>query len=388
MPEGTLEDVSADNIVEPFRIEIGQADLDDLADRLARTRWAEPETVDDRSQGLPAAYLRDLVTYWSDGYDWRRLEQRLNGLPQFRTDIDGLGIHFIHVRSSHADATPLLLTHGWPGSVCEFLDVIEPLTEPADSEPAFHLVIPSLPGFGFSDKPTRPGWNIERIADAWATLMARLGYERYAAQGGDWGAIITTALGERDADHLLGIHLNMPLAPPDPDDTPTAQEAEIIAAQREHRRFRTGYQKEQSTRPQTIGYALVDSPVGQAAWIAEKFWDWTDHDGDLSTILTRDQILDGVMMYWLTASGASSARIYWEAAQGGTQPDVTVPVGVSMFPRELYRTSERWARKRYPTLAYWNELDRGGHFAALEQPELFVGEIRAWAAQCLSSPQT
>jgi len=217
--------------------------------------------------------------------------------------------------------------------------------------------------------------------------MSRLGYERYAAQGGDWGAIITSALGERDADHLLGIHLNMPLAPPDPDDTPTPHEAEIIAAQREHRRYRTGYQKEQSTRPQTIGYALVDSPVGQAAWIVEKFWDWTDHDGDLSTILTRDQILDGVMMYWLTASGASSARIYWEAAQGGTQPDVTVPVGVSMFPRELFRTSERWARKRYPTLAYWNELDRGGHFAALEQPGLFVGEIRAWAAQGLSSPQ-
>ncbi|GGF14015.1 epoxide hydrolase family protein [Williamsia phyllosphaerae] len=371
--------------MEPFRIEIDQADLDDLADRLARTRWAEPETVDDRSQGLPEAYLRDLVAYWADGYDWRRLEQRLNGLPQFRTDIDGLGIHVIHVRSSRADATPLLLTHGWPGSVCEFLDVIGPLTEPADTEPAFHLVIPSLPGFGFSDKPTRPGWNIERIADAWATLMARLGYERYAAQGGDWGAIITTALGERDADHLLGIHLNMPLAPPDPDDTPTAQEAEIIAAQNEHRWYRTGYQKQQSTRPQTIGYSLVDSPVGQAAWIVEKFWDWTDHDGDLSAILTRDQILDGVMMYWLTASGASSARIYWEAAQAGTRPDVTVPVGVSMFPRELFRTSERWARKRYPTLAYFNELDRGGHFAALEQPELFVGEIRAWASQCLSS---
>ncbi|MBJ7291095.1 epoxide hydrolase family protein [Williamsia sp.] len=374
--------------MEPFRIEIGQADLDDLADRLARTRWAEPETVDDHSQGLPEAYLRDLVAYWADGYDWRRVEARLNALPQFRTDIDGLGIHFIHVRSSRPDATPLLLTHGWPGSVCEFLDVIEPLTEPAGSEPAFHLVIPSLPGFGFSDKPARQGWNIERIADAWATLMARLGYERYAAQGGDWGALVTARMGERDADHLLAIHLNMPMAPPDPDTTPTEREQQIIAASKEHSRYRTGYFKQQSTRPQTVGYALVDSPVGQAAWIVEKFWDWTDHDGDLSTVLTRDQILDDVTMYWLTASGASSARLYWEATQAPTQPVVTVPVGISQFPRELNLTSERWARRRYPTLAYWNELERGGHFAALEQPELFVGEVRAWAAQCLAAPQT
>ncbi len=381
----TSDDSTPSETITPFRVEVAQEQLDDLADRLARTRWAEPETVDDISQGVREEFLRSLVAHWADGYDWRRLERRLNDLPQFRVELDGGGpdslrVHVIHVRSSRPDATPLLLTHGWPGSVCEFLDVIAPLTEPDADEPAFHVVIPALPGFGFSDKPTSPGWGIERIADAWAQLMARLGYEQYVAQGGDWGSIVTSSLAERDAEHIVGIHLNMPLAPPDRDDEPTPQEAEILAESAEHRRQRTGYQKQQSTRPQTLGYGLVDSPVGQAAWIVEKFWEWTDHDGDLSSILDHDQLLDAVMMYWLPAAGASSARIYWEAAIIPTWPNITVPVGISMFPKEIFRTSRRWAAKRYPTLGYFHEVDRGGHFAALEQPELFVSEVRAWFA--------
>lgn len=372
--------MSADNeSVTPFRIEIAQEQLDDLTDRLARTRWAEPETVDDESQGVRQAFMRDLVEYWADGYDWRRIEQRCNDLPQFRTEIDGFAIHFLHVRSDRSDATPLLLTHGWPGSVLEFLDVIEPLTSPPEDEPAFHLVIPSLPGFGFSDKPSSSGWGIARIADAWAALMARLGYERYIAQGGDWGSIVTSTLAERDAEHLCGIHVNMPNVPPDLSDEPTEQEVEILAAAKRHAKVGTGYRKEQSTRPQTLGYALVDSPVGQASWIVEKFWEWTDNDGDLLAILTRDQLLDAVMMYWLPATGASSARLYWESAQERHTPEIAVPVGISMFPKEIFRTSHRWAAKHHPTLVYFNELSRGGHFAAMEQPETFVAEVTAFS---------
>ncbi len=383
-PARHTEVVSSDSsAVTPFRIDVPQDDLDDLADRLRRTRWAEPENVDDTSQGVPEDFLRRLVDHWMHTYDWRRVEQRLNDLPQCRVDVrgggdDSLAIHVIHVRSERPDATPLLMTHGWPGSVLEFLDVIEPLTAPADDQPAFHLVLPTLPGFGFSDKPTSPGWGVNRIATAWAELMATLGYDRYAAQGGDWGSIVTSALGAVDAEHLTGIHLNMPLAQPDPDDDPTEAERAIIAHLKQHRRDKTGYLKEQSTRPQTIGYSLVDSPVGLAAWIVEKFWDWTDHDGDPTNILTFDQMLDAVMMYWLPATGASSARLYWEAPRSSWQSDIGVPVGVSMFPKEINRTSERWARKRYPTLSYCNEVDRGGHFAALEQPALFVDELRSW----------
>jgi epoxide hydrolase len=370
----------------PFRVEVPQADLDDLRERLRRTRWPEPATAPGWAQGVPLEHLRDLCAHWAEGYDWRAVEARLNALPQFRTRLDGLGVHFLHVRSPHPDALPLVLTHGWPGSVLEFLDVIGPLTDPVahGGRPAdaFHVVCPSLPGYGFSDKPTGPGWGVERIADAWAALMARLGYPRYGAQGGDWGASITTALGQRDPAHVAGIHLTPPIAAPDPttfDDLTDAERAaldELAAAE-----DGDGYSAVQSTRPQTIGYALVDSPAALCAWIVEKFRAWTDprHPVD------RDRVLDDVTLYWLTGTGASSARLYWESFaeveqrfRGATTDTVDVPAGCSIFPRELPRPSRRWAARRYTDIRHWNELDRGGHFAALEQPALFVDELRAF----------
>jgi pimeloyl-ACP methyl ester carboxylesterase len=368
--------------IEPFTIDIAQADLDDLTERLRRTRWPEPETVDDWSQGIPSAYLQEVCGHWLDGYDWRATEQRLNRFPQFRTEIDGLGIHFLHVRSPHAEATPLIMTHGWPGSIVEFHKVIEPLTDPTahggDAADAFHVVCPSLPGYGFSDKPTAPGWNVDRIADAWAVLMARLGYDRYAAQGGDWGSMVTTAIGVRDAEHLIGIHLNMPLAVPAPADPPTEREQEALDAFTRYTTQEAGYSTQQSTRPQTVGYGLVDSPAGQAGWILEKFYAWTDCDGHPENVLTRDELLDNVMLYWLPATGASSARLYWESFNNvDVFTPVEVPVGCSIFPKEILRMTKGWGEGRFSDLRYWNELDRGGHFAAFEQPELFVDEVRA-----------
>jgi epoxide hydrolase len=367
--------------VVPFTLAIDQAALDDLATRLAMTRWPEKEPVTDQSQGVPLAYLRELCDYWATSYDWRRCEKRLNDFGQFQTTIDGVDIHFIHVRSPHPGAMPLILTHGWPGSVVEMLDVIGPLVDPVahggSAEDAFDVVVPSLPGYGFSSKPTETGWDIGRIARAWAVLMDRLGYPSYAAQGGDWGSMVTTRLGDEDPEHVLGIHLNMPLVFADPETEPTADEQEMIAALNTYMNDGSGYMKEQSTRPQTIGYSLVDSPVGQAAWVVEKFWEWTDNRGDLASVLTMDQILDGVMLYWLPATGASSARLYWEALKAMTFPVLTVPVGITVFPKEIYRTSKRWAEKAFPTLTYFSERDRGGHFAAFEQPEIFVEEMRA-----------
>ena len=377
--------------VTPFRIGIPQADLDDLRERLARARWPEAETVADWSQGVPRGYLRELCGYWADGYDWRATEARLNALPQFRTEIDGLGIHFVHVRSPHPQALPLILTHGWPGSIVEFLKVIGPLTDPAadggEAADAFHLVCPSLPGYGFSDKPARPGWGVGRIADAWAALMARLGYGRYGAQGSDWGTSISAGLGQQDPDHVAGIHLTPPLAPPDPATLHDLTEAERSAlASLEHTgEWESGYSREQATRPQTIGYSLVDSPVGLCAWIVEKFWAWTDCDGHPENALTRDELLDNLMLYWLPGTGASSARLYWQSSRqvnawivGPTDDTVAVPTGCSIFPKELQRPSRRWAAKRFLDIRYWNELDRGGHFAAFEQPELFVDEVRSF----------
>jgi pimeloyl-ACP methyl ester carboxylesterase len=386
------EPVADPDAVVPFRIDVAQAQLDDLTERLRRTRWVDAETVDPSApdpvaadpwyQGVPLAYMQDLCAYWADGYRWRDREARLNRYPQFQTTIDGLGVHFFHVRSPHADATPLLLSHGWPGSVVEFQAVIGPLTDPTahggDAADAFHVVCPSLPGYGFSDKPVAAGWNLERIARTWAALMARLGYDRYVAQGGDWGAMVTHTLAGVDAEHLIGIHLNMPLAPPDPGEPPTAAEQAVIDRRAEYDVHDSGYAKLQGSRPQTLGYGLVDSPAFQAAWIVEKIWNWADHDHDLDPVLDRAQILDNVMLYWLTARGASSGRIYWETAQGFSLPDVRVPVGCSIFPAEHIRTSRRWAEKRFPTLVYWNEPPRGGHFAAWEQPELFVDEMRAF----------
>jgi epoxide hydrolase len=374
-----------DTAVTPFKYEPPQSALGDLKQRLKQTRWPEGETVKDWSQGVPLAKLRALVEYWRTDYDWRRCEAKLNGFPQFRTKIDGLNIHFLHVRSRHENALPIILTHGWPGSVIEFLKVIDPLTNPTAhggrAEDAFHVVVPSLPGFGFSDKPSERGWNAVRIAKAWSELMRRLGYTRYVAQGGDWGSIITTTLAQQRPAGLAGIHLNMPVVFPDPVPTTGLSTAEQRAVEA-FKRFQTegfGYFLEQSTRPQTIGYALADSPVGQAAWIYEKFHDWTDNKGDPESALTRDEMLDNITLYWLTDTAASSARIYFEHAgivSKGNSGVVDLPVGCSIFPREIVPAPRTWAERFFPKLIYWNELDRGGHFAAFEQPALFTKELR------------
>lgn len=369
--------------IQPFRIAASDAELDDLRRRLRATRWPDRETVDDWSQGIPLAYVQEVCAYWAEKYDWRAREARLNRFPQFRTAIDGLGIHFLHVRSPHADALPLLITHGWPGSIVEFLEAIEPLTDPTshggEARDAFHVVCPSLPGYGFSDKPARAGWNVDRIGRAWAALMARLGYSRYVAQGGDWGAMVTTAVGLQDREHCAAIHLNMPIAAPDPATLGSLSEREqgALAAMQHYEQWDSGYSKQQSTRPQTLGYGLVDSPAGQAAWILEKFWAWTDSDGHPENVLSRDALLDNVMLYWLPATGASSARLYWESFRNTSLGEVPVPTGCSSFPKEIFRLSKRWAEKRYTDLFYWNELERGGHFAAFEQPETYVRELRA-----------
>ena len=378
-------------LTEAFRIDVPDPALQDLRDRLHRTRWPEPETVDDWSQGVRLDYLRDLCRTWADRYDWRSTERRLNALPQVRVVMNGLAIHLIHVRSRHEDALPLVMTHGWPGSIVEFLKVLGPLTDPTahggDAADAFHVVCPSLPGFGFSDKPTGAGWGIERIAAAWIALMAHLGYERYGAQGSDWGTSISTLVGQQDREHVVGIHLTPPLAPPDPAtlDDLTERERTALASLEHSAEWGSGYSREQATRPQTIGYALVDSPVALAAWIIEKFWAWTDHAGDLEDVLTRTELLDNLMLYWLPRTGASSARLYWESIRrvdrwisGEATDTVDVPTGCSIFPKELQRPSRRWTERRFVDIRYWNEPERGGHFAAFEQPELFVDEVRAF----------
>ena len=369
--------------INPFEIAIPDQALEDLGARLALTRFPERETPEDWSQGVPLDYMREVVDYWQNDYDWRRAEGEINRFPQFTTELDGLNIHFLHVRSAQPDALPLVLTHGWPGSVVEFLKVIEPLTDPAshggDPADAFHVVCPSLPGYGFSDKPAEPGWGVEKIASQWARLMGRLGYDRYVAQGGDWGSAVTTALGGQDPEHCQAIHLNMVSVRPDPDtmDDLTEAEQSALAGLKHYQDWDSGYSKQQATRPQTVGYSLVDSPVGQAAWILEKFWAWTDCDGHPENVLSRDEMLDNIMLYWLTSSGASSARLYWESFGSFTSPqEIVIPTGCSIFPKEIARASRRWAEKRYSNIIYWNELDRGGHFAAFEQPELFVGEVR------------
>ena len=366
-------------MLEPFRLEIPQAQLDDLRDRLDRTRWPDAETVEDWSQGIPLSYMRRLCRYWAEDYDWRVTEARINAVPQFRTEMDGLGLHFLHARSQHDGALPLLLTHGWPGSIVEFLDVLGPLTDPPDPADAFHVVAPTLPGYGFSDKPAGTGWGAQRIAEAWATLMARLGYDRYAAQGGDWGSIITAALGSTDPRHLAGIHLTMPLA-----SAPESESGQLTEAQRaaladrdEFRRVGTGYSKQQSTRPQTLGYGLVDSPAAQCAWIVEKFRAWTDCDGHPENVISRHTLLDNVMFYWLPGAGASSARLYWESPDR-PQGRVDVPTGVSIFPNELFRLPRPWLEQRFTDLRHYRELDSGGHFASLERPETFVDELRTF----------
>jgi epoxide hydrolase len=370
--------------IRPYRIDVPNAVLDDLKERLARTRWPEAETVDDWSQGIPLAYTRDLAAYWADGYDWRSREAALNRFDHHLTEIDGLDIHFIHQRSPHDDALPLLITHGWPGSIAEFQKVIEPLVNPTSGRPedAFHIVCPSLPGYGFSGKPSRTGWGVDKIAQVWDTLMVRLGYDRYGAQGGDWGAAVTTQIG-RNRGHCIAIHLNMPIARPPAGSGGgdlTEDEQQALAAFAEHRKWGTGYSKQQSTRPQTLGYGLVDSPVGQLAWVVEKFWAWTDCDGHPENVLSRDELLDNVMLYWVTGSGASSARLYWESFNRFvTDGRVDLPTGVAAFPKEILRTPRRWCEAAY-NITHWSTMPRGGHFAAFEQPELFVDDVRAFFA--------
>jgi pimeloyl-ACP methyl ester carboxylesterase len=374
--------VAATEIV-PFEVRITEAEADDLRDRLHRTRWPEAETVDDWSQGVPLAYVQDLCGYWADEYDLVAAAERFNAFPQLQTDVDGLAIHFLHVRSPEPGALPLLVTHGWPGSVVEFHQVLGPLADPAahggDPADAFEVVCPSLPGYGWSGKPGRSGWNVERIATAWSTLMARLGYDRYGAQGGDWGAAVTTALSRVDADHLAGIHLNKVIGRPD-----AAALADLTDAEQEaiedftfHREWGTGYSKQQSTRPQTLGYGLVDSPAGQCAWIVEKLHAWSDDDGHPENVFSREQMLDNVMAYWLPGTAASSARLYWESFRSFDTGRIEVPAGCSVFPREIFRPSRRWAEPSFTDLRYWGEPERGGHFAAMERPELFVEEVRA-----------
>lgn len=365
--------------IRAFTLAVPQQELDDLNTRIDLTRWPEKETVEDWSQGTPLAALQDVVAYWRAGYDWRRCEARLNALGQFMTEIDGLPIHFIHVRSPHAGAMPLIMTHGWPGSVIEFMSVIEALTNPDDPAQAFDLVLPSLPGFGFSGKPATTGWGVEKIGRAWGELMARLGYSRWVAQGGDWGSAVTTAIGVQKIAGCAGIHLNMPIGRPLPEDmeNPTPAELKALGALKHYQDWDSGYSTQQRTRPQTVGYGLVDSPVGLAGWIFEKMWAWTDNSGSPFDALSRDQILDNIMLYWLPANGASSARLYWESFGSFAPQEIELPVAVSAFPKEILPTPRKWAERNYRNLVHWGDMEKGGHFAAWEQPEAFVGELRA-----------
>lgn len=362
----------------PFHIDIPQAQLDDLKSRILSARYPERETVDDWDQGIPLATVREYAAYWADGYDWRACEAALNAYPQFLLELDGVDIHFLHVRSRHENARPLLMTHGWPGSVLEFMQVIEPLTNPQDPADAFHLVIPSLPGFGFSGKPNTAGWDIPRIAKVWNDLMLALGYDRYFAQGGDWGSGVTLEIARQNLGACAAIHSNMVLAMPDPATLGDMSDLEKRAAARMqyYQAKESGYSAIQKTRPQTIGYALADSAVGQMAWILEKFRNWSDCD-DAFSGFSRDALLDTITMYWLTNSGASSARLYWHSFSNMGFDPIVVPMGGSIFPKELFQTSRRWAEKRFSNIIYWGEPERGGHFAALEVPEIFVGEVRA-----------
>ncbi|MEU4178570.1 epoxide hydrolase family protein [Streptomyces sp. NPDC026589] len=381
--------------VHAYETHATDADLDDLRARLAAARLPEAETVQGTGpgprrwdQGVPLADLIDVVEYWRTGYDWRSFEERLNRVGQFRTVIDGLGIHFLHRRSARTDATPLLLTHGWPGSVVEFLHVMDELADPEDAEaPAFHVVAPSLPGFGFSDRPAITGWGTEKIAAAWVELMGRLGYSTFLAHGGDWGGNITTVLGGRFPDHVLGVHSTFAEAPPGlPTDGLTETERRWTEETHHFWRHRAAYAKQQATRPQTTGYALVDSPVGLLAWILDKFAEWTDTEDSPFETISRDRILDNVTLYWLTRTGASAARIYYES-HNSLDPElrVDVPAAITMYPRDIDKTPRPWAQERYRNIVRWRSPEAGGHFPSLEMPELFVADLREGLAAVLAA---
>ncbi len=387
--------------VRPFLVEIPQAQVDELRRRIAATRWPDRETVDDGSQGTPLAKLQELVRYWGGEYDWRKFEAKLNGLPQFVTSLDGLDIHFIHVRSPHPGALPLIMTHGWPGSIVELLETVGPLTDPAAygarAEDAFDLVLPSLPGFGFSEKPKSAGWDPDRIARAWAELMNRLGYTRYVAQGGDWGSVVTEAMGRHAPGGLLAIHVNLPATVPSevaaalavggpaPDGLSEEERATFDKLATGIKTGGRAYFAMLTARPQNMGYGMADSPAGLAAWMLVHggFTQWT-YQEDVDRTPTNDQVLDDITLYWLTNTGTSAARIYWE--NGGGNPnsaaaqktsEISMPVAITVFPGESYQAPRSWAERAYPSLNYYNQVDKGGHFAAWEQPELFAAEIRA-----------
>ncbi|RWM94368.1 MAG: epoxide hydrolase [Mesorhizobium sp.] len=390
---GTLSAAAGDTSIRPFTVNIPQQDIDELRRRIMATRWPDQETVANRSQGIQLARLQEIVRYWGTEYDWRKAEAKLNALPQFMTEIDGLDIHFLHIRSKQPNALPLIMTHGWPGSVFELIQTVGPLTDPTQHggrpEDAFDLVLPSMPGYGFSGKPRGVGWNPDRIASAWAELMQRLGYDHYVAQGGDWGAPVSSALARQAPRGLLGIHINLPATIP-------ADVAAVLAAggpapasltEKEgvafgslesfYKKYRA-YAAMMGTRPQAIGYALTDSPAGLAGWM----YDY--NNGEPERLLSRDEMLDDVTLYWLTNSATSAARLYWETmgqsvllAAAQKTSDIALPVAISVFPEEVYRAPETWARRAYSNLIYFNEVDKGGHFAAWEEPELFSAELRA-----------
>src|SRR6266536_2192201 len=395
---GTTENLAGATAIRPFRIEVPEEDLVELRRRIAATRWPSKELVDDRSQGVQLATMKELARFWTTDYDWRACEARLNALPQFITAIDGVDIHFIHVRSPHEDALPLIMTHGWPGSVVELLETVGPLTDPTahggDAEDAFHLVLPSMPGYGFSGEPRELGWDSGRVAQAWAELMRRLGYTRYVAQGGDVGAAVTDAMARQAPEGLLGVHINV-LTPALGDaealseSPPSTEERAALDALAEFHATGAGYFVEQATRPETIGYALLDSPIALAAWMIDHDTDSYQKiargfvDGQPSGNLTREHIVDNITRYWLTSTGASAARSDWEEGQenaraaGQAPTPVSIPVGFTTFPGELWRTPRSWVEKAYPNVIYFNEVDTGGHFAAWEEPGLFSEELRA-----------
>jgi pimeloyl-ACP methyl ester carboxylesterase len=391
---GSLMAATADSAIRPFRIHVPEEAIVDLKRRLAWTRWPARETVSDLSQGVPLARLQSLVRYWQEEYDWRKVEKKLNALPMFMTGIDDLDIHFIHVRSQHANAMPMIMTHGWPGSVLEFSKVIDPLVNPTkyggSASDAFHVVVPSIPGFGFSGKPTTTGWGSDHIGRAWSQLMLRLGYKHYVSQGGDCGSVISHRMALQKVPGLIGIHINMPgtvpkeiaailvAGGPAPANL-TLEERRAFDALDTFYKDSAGYAAMMVTRPQTIGYSLVDSPVGLAAWIYEKFAAWTYSGGEPERVLTKDEMLDDISLYWLTQTGASAAQIYWEDHSNNFNavdiPDM--PVAVTVFPGEIYRAPKTWAERCYHNMIYFSEADNGGHFAAWEQPKLFVQEVRA-----------
>lgn len=376
------------DLVEPYPIAVPEEELQDLLDRLAATRWPDRETVPDAGQGPQLERIRALCDRWATGYDWRSTERDINSFGSSRTVLDGIAVHFLHVRSAEPGAAPLLLCHGWPGSILEFRHLIGPLTDPVahggNAEDAFHLVIPSMPGFGFSGKPATTGWNISRIADAWITLMRRLGYDSWFAQGGDWGAAVVEQITRTAPERCRGAHFNFPLVFPTPQEMSEATEEEqrMMARAQRYQSELDGYAREQATRPQTVGYSLADSPAGLAAWIYTLFEDVTDNDGNPEEVIDRDEILDDIMLYWLPNAAASSARLYWEerlsgARNAGPWAPNPVPAGFSIFPGEAVQASRRWIERRYETVLHYAQLERGGHFAALEQPRILADQIRA-----------